>query len=195
MLVDVHVSPRELSPKALAQAARSAGLHGVVIADTHRTDRLDAYAEALREAGLAAFAGVELLLERGSLVYLPASVDKAFRSYSFAPAGGRFDWRDAMDRLKDLDGVVIAGHPYCRDLESVLADAVYFLGRLDGIETRVGKGRALWDQLADEAVDRRKVARVGSCGGDPKSIGKAMTFFQLPLQTRRWRQKPLQRPL
>ncbi|MFZ4738103.1 MAG: hypothetical protein ACOYM9_19260, partial [Bradymonadia bacterium] len=177
MLVDVHVNPRELTPKALAQAARGAGLNGVVITDTHRTDRLDAYAEALREAGLAAFAGVELLLERGSLVYLPASVDKAFRSFSFAPAAARWDWRDAMERLKDLDGVVLAGHPYCRDLESVLADAVYFLPRLDGIETRVGRGRPLWDQMADEAVDRRKVARLGSCAGELEALGKAMTFF------------------
>jgi len=176
MLVDLHLTPHDLAPAALAQAAREAGLHGAVVTDTNRTDRLPAYLDALRQAGLAAYGGVELALERGFLVFIPREVDAAFLGARWSVGAGKWDATAAVAACGALPGVTIAGHPYCRDLESVLFDSVYTLPGLAAIETRVARGRPLWDAMADDAAARRKLPRVGSCGGDPSFVGRALTF-------------------
>ncbi len=178
MLVDLHMTPKELTPNALANAAKSAGLHGAVITDTHRTDRLMAFATELRALGLKAYAGVEMTLEKGSIVFIPRDPNGPFASRNFAPAGLRWVWQDAVSVLEGLEGVVLAGHPYCRELDSAMVDVVYYLPTLHAIETRVARGRPIWDMMADEAVDRRNIARVGTCGGDPEFLGRSMTFVE-----------------
>jgi hypothetical protein len=176
MLVDLHLTPHDLAPAALASAAREAGLHGAVVTDTNRTDRLPAYLDALRQAGLAAYGGVELALERGFLVFIPREVDAAFLGARWSAGAGKWDAQAAVAACGALPGVTIAGHPYCRDLASVLFDSVYTLPGLAAIETRVARGRPLWDAMADDVAARRKLPRVGSCGGDPGFLGRALTF-------------------
>ncbi|MCK6573630.1 hypothetical protein L6V77_21335 [Myxococcota bacterium] len=176
MLVDLHLTPHDLAPAALAQAAREAGLHGAVVTDTNRTDRLPAYLDALRQAGLAAYGGVELALDRGFLVFIPREVDAAFLGARWSIGAGKWDANAAVAACAALPGVTIAGHPYCRDLGSVLFDSVYTLPGLAAIETRVARGRPLWDAMADDVAARRKLPRIGSCGGDPGFVGRALTF-------------------
>lgn len=176
MLVDLHLTPRDLTPQALASAARSAGLHGVVITDTNRTDRLPAYLDAARQAGLAAYGGVELALERGFLVFIPRAVDAAFLGARWSAGAGKWNAREAITAASALPGLIIAGHPYCRDLDSVLFDHVFTLPNLGAVETRVARGRPLWDAMADDVATRRNIPRIGSCGGDPTYVGRAMTY-------------------
>ena len=176
MLIDLHVTPHEISPTALAQAAREAGLHGVVVTDTNRTDRLPAYLDALRAAGLAAYGGVELALVRGFLVLIPSQLNASFLGTTWSPSTGRWTAQDALAAAKAVPGAIIAGHPYCRDLESVLFDTVFTLDGLNGVETRVGRGRPLWDSMADGVAERKTLSHIGSSGGDPAFIGRAMTY-------------------
>lgn len=178
MLVDLHLTPRDLAPQALAAAARSAGLHGVVITDTNRTDRLSAYVDAAHQAGLAAYAGVELALTRGFLVFIPKVVNPEFLAAGWSAGSGKWAPLEAIKACAAVPGVIIAGHPYCRDLESILFDHVFTLPNLSAIETRVARGRPLWDAMADDVATRRNLPRVGSCGGDPAFVGRAVTYVQ-----------------
>lgn len=176
MLVDLHLTPRDLTPQALASAARGAGLHGVVITDTNRTDRLAAYVDAARQAGLAAYGGVELALDRGFLVFIPRAVDAAFLGARWSAGSGKWAPKEAINACAAVPGVIIAGHPYCRDLDSILFDHVFTLPNLGAIETRVARGRPLWDSMADDVATRRDLPRIGSCGGDPAFVGRALTY-------------------
>jgi hypothetical protein len=174
VLLDLHTAPGDLDPKALAAAAADAGLDGVVLTDRNRVDRFDAYAKALKAAGLAAFAGVELLLDRGALVFIPRDPGKAFLAERWSPGTLRWDVDEALERIGKHEGVLIVAHPYQRDIEP-MGDRVYSLPNVAGVETRVGRGRPVWDDLADHAADKRLAARIGSCGGDARWLGRAVT--------------------
>ncbi len=173
MLVDPHANPGDLDPAAFAAACHAAGLDAVVVADRLSTHRLDAYLDALEEAGLAAFAGVELPLERGSVVAIPAEDGPAFRQTKW----GTTTWTPEMvaERLRDFDGALIASHPYLREGPGAMGDRIYFLKGLVGVQTRAGRGELSWDAMADRAADRKKLVRVGSSGGSMAHMGAAAT--------------------
>jgi len=160
----------------MAEAAAAAGLDGIVVTDRHRTDRLPEFVSALERAGVRGFAGVELALKSGTLVLIPRSPeDPDFADAEWRPSGEHWNWKEALSRVAAVDGAVLAGHPYCRDLGSVLGDRVYSLKGIAGVETRVGRGKNSWDRLADHAANAASAARLGSSGGDPQTLGIAAT--------------------
>lgn len=175
VLIDPHASPGDLDPAAFAAACREAGLDAVVVADRLSTHRLDSYLDALEDAGLAAFAGVELPLERGSVVVIPSEDGPAFRGMKW----GTTTWTPEMvaERLRDFDGALIASHPYLREGPGAMGDRVYFLKGLTGVQTRAGRGELSWDAMADRAADRKKLVRLGSSGGSAAHIGAAATVL------------------
>ena len=177
MLIDMHTCPGDLSPDELAEAVADAGLDGYVVTDSNRVDRLAAYLGAASKVGLRAFAGIELMLERGTLVFIPRKPDQRFYTHTWSPGTRLWALEDILDRLRGLDGALMASHPYCRDLDSVLGDLVYGIGDLAAVETRVGRGRSVWNRLADSARNVMNAAGVGSCGGSPAHLGSAATVI------------------
>ena len=177
MIIDSHVSPGDLAPADLAQAIVDAGLDGVVIADNNRVDRLADYLDAAEDAGLQAFAGVELTLDRGTLVFVPRYADDAFFMHRWSPGAKLWALPDALECARALDGALLAGHPYHRDREPILGDLVYGITDIVGIETRVGQARHIWNELADSAMRVMKAAPLGTCGGDLARLGLAGTVI------------------
>ncbi|MFN3201356.1 MAG: hypothetical protein ACE366_23345 [Bradymonadia bacterium] len=177
MLIDPHVNPGDLSPEALAQRIDDAQLEGVVITDGNRTDRTEAYIKAVEAQDLWAFAGVELALEKGSLILIPEVADADFFGAKWSPGPRLWSFDAVAERIKDFKGIVMAGHPYHRDLESALVDQVYALPRIDAIETRIGQGHHVWNGLADTAAAHLKAATAGSSGGDLDRLGHGVTVI------------------
>ncbi len=177
MLIDLHVNPGDLSPEALAKAVADAGLDAVVVTPTDRVDRLDAYLDALEDVGVAAFGGVELLLDYGALVFVPRELDNAFYQATWSPATAR-TWRldEALAAAARLPGVLLCEHPYQRGARDPLGDRVYDIRGLVGLETRIGHGTASRDHLADAAADTLGLARLGSSSGDSARLGAAVTI-------------------
>lgn len=174
MIIDVHACPGDMSPEAFARACHDAGLDAVVVADNCRTDRLDAFIDALGEADVLGFAGVRLPLERGALVAIPRVDDDAFRR---AKWDGPWSAEDAAQRLADFDGLVIISHPYDRGDGPPMGDRVYRLAKIAGaIETKIGRGEMRWDAMADSAAQSRGLSRLGTSSGDPKRLGVAATI-------------------
>jgi hypothetical protein len=177
LLVDLHVSPSGRAPEALAQAVAAAGLDGAVITEAD-LDRWDTYADAFEALDLVPYLGIELPLDHGTLVFVPRDLDDPALEDSWAPpGGGTWTLDGAAQRLAGLDGAIIASHPYCRDLPSVLGDAVFDLKSVTAVITRVGQGKVAWDRQADEAADRRGAARLGSSSGLPAALGRAATIL------------------
>lgn len=173
MLIDPHANPGDLEPAAFAAACRDAGLDAVVVADRLSTHRLDDYLDALEDAGVMGFAGVELPMDRGAIVAIPTEDDDAFRDTKW----GTLTWTAEMvaDRLADFDGLLISTHPYLREDGGAMGDRIYVLKGLGGVQTRVGRGELGWDAMADRAADRKKLTRLGSSAGSMKYIGAAAT--------------------
>ena len=181
MLIELHAVPGDRNPVELAKAALAAGLEAVVVTDTERTDRLDDYLDALEDAGVAAFAGIELRLERGRLVLIPRELDDAFYDVRWSK-GSPWTLAEAQAQAKALDAILIAAHPYNRDLPGYMGDRIYTLKGVLGLEVRVGQGRPGWDLLAEEAAERLSAVRIGSCGGDISALGRAATVVDADIE-------------
>ncbi len=179
MLIDLHGNPAELSPAAFAKAAVAAGLDAVVVTDSNRTDRLDDYLDALEDAGVAAYAGVELTLDRGTLVFIPRDLDDAFFDEVWPQS---WTLESALSYVSKFDGILIGGHPYCRDLGNIFGDRIYQVKGLAALEVRVGRGKMQWDNMADTAADRLQLVRVGG-SGDGKWVGRAATSIKGDIET------------
>lgn len=177
MLVDLHANPGALSPEAFAQAVLESGLSGVVVARTHEAGDLTPWFEALEDLELAVFAGVELRLSKGSVVFVPEDWQGPFAEVDWTPPEGDAWTAQAItDRLAEVPGAVIASHPYCQAQGEVLGDRIYAIKGLAAVQTRAGRGLLRWDNMADGFAESRGLARVGTSGGDLAWLGRAATI-------------------
>ena len=175
MLIDFHANPRELSPADFAEAVNAAGLDGVVIAASGTVDGLDGYVAALDTLGLKGFVGVECTMERGAFVFIPRKDDASFRNADWQGAHTLWTPAEIKEVVADLDGTLIATHPYCRTDEPPMGDRVYMVKGVKGIVTRTGKGQVTWDRLAEQAAAKKGAAQLGSSCGSPEDLGRAAT--------------------
>ena len=177
MLIDCHVNPAGLDPNEFSEKVTNAGLDAVVIAQTHSGTGLDPFIKAVEDNGQRAFAGVELQLERGTLVFVPKENDAGFAGADWAPPSAHWTLESVSQALEGREGVLLAAHPYFRDENRPLGDGVYRAKGLTAIATRVGRGLSSWDRLAEQAANKRHLGRMGSCGGEIDHLGGAATVL------------------
>ncbi len=176
MIIEVHANPRGLSPAAFADLVAESGLDAVVVTLAHSVEGLSDFIEAIEARELEAFAGVELTLSAGRCIFVPKDGASVMgRDWS----GDSGVWSsEALEELRtDLDGVLLASHPYYRSEDQPLGDRVYRLGGLAGVVTRLGRGRSTWDRLADQVAEKKGICRLGSSGGDLDFLGSAGTVL------------------
>jgi hypothetical protein len=183
MLIDLHANPGDLGPEEFATAVSEAGLDAVVVTRTNRADGLDAYLDALDAKEVDGFIGVELALEKGMAVFIPSTESEAFGGADWTNEGRPWTMEALKTRLSELDGATIAAHPYYRDEHAPLGDRIYQLKPVSGITTRVGRGRLVWDRLADQAAVKRNLAKLGTSGGNAEYLGAAATAFSEEIET------------
>ena len=176
MLIDPHANPGALSPTAFAQAIAAAGLSGAIIARAHRSDDMNTWFAALEDAGLVPFAGVELHLDRGRVVFVPDNWEApAFAAANWGHPDAAVDSEALLAQCAEIGGALIASHPYCRELGEVMGDRVYRLRNLVGVVVKVGTGQLSWDTLAEHAATAKRAARLGSSNGQVARLGFAAT--------------------
>ena len=123
MLLELHANPGNLSPADYATAVTKAGLKAVVVTRTNTVDNLSVYLEALSTAGIRAFAGVELALEKGVVVFIPSDGLDALKSTDWSNGGEPWTSSTLQAAAEGRDGLFIASHPYYREGESPMATA------------------------------------------------------------------------
>jgi hypothetical protein len=183
MLLDLHANPGDLSPEEFANAVRDAGLDAVVVTRTNRADGLEPYLDALEAVEVDAFMGVELALEKGMVVFIPSDESDAFVDANWTNKGRPWTQDALKERLSNLDGAAVASHPYYRDEHPALGDRIYQLSPLSGVITRLGRGRVVWDRLAEQAAVKRGLSTLGSSGGNIEHLGAAATVFSEDIET------------
>lgn len=182
MLIDFHANPGALSPDAFAAAVKASGIDAVVITCTNQAERLEEYLGAVKDAGVKAYAGVELAMDRGAVVFVPSRDTKKFRNADWAPEGENWTREAIFERLADEKGATLSEHPYFRDGVTPCADRIYWMSKLDAVVTRVGRGKLSWDTLADQAAEKMGLTRLGSAGS-AEHIGAAATVLAEGLKT------------
>ena len=177
MLIDCHVNPLNREPSDFAAQVSAAGLDAVVVTQTNTAAGLDPFIEAIADTGLKAFAGLELRLERGALIFIPRQKNSAFVDHHWSPKGAYWTLETIQEEIASLDGVILGAHPYYRGEDKPLGDGIYRAKGLTAIAVRVGRGLSSWDRLAEQAASKRNLGRLGSCGGDVDYLGAATTVL------------------
>ena len=174
MLIEIHGNPGTLSPEDFAAAVADSGLDAVVITRTNNADGLDAYANALDAEDIDAYLGVELSLDRGSVVYIPSD-PATLSGGNWSGDDGQWTVDTLNHRAAELDGALVVAHPYFKSDEPAMGDRVYRIQGLHGVVTRIGRGRSNWDRLADQVAAKRSGSRLASAGGVLEHLGCAAT--------------------
>jgi hypothetical protein len=177
MVVDLHVvapGTEEALGSLLANCAR-AGLDGVCLLGAGEAPPVAAARQRAAGTGLALFFGVEFLLDRGRLIWIPRDPEVLG-----GPWREELGPRPTVDRVTALaagrGGILLAAHPYDRSAGASFADAIYQLEGIQGIQVANASLNAPRNHLALDAVLRLKLAAVGGTGpgGTP---GRAATVL------------------
>jgi hypothetical protein len=185
MIIDPHVNPQEWDLNELIDQMVEASVDGVVITFTHQIQPAKKYVEALINEEFLAFYGIEFKTEFGTLFFLPRQVNKRFFTQDWMPQNQDEIWETSslFTLLDQYEGLLFLSHPYSRLKVPNWGDRAYTLHRIQGCETRIGRGLANRDFLADQIAELKGWSRLGSCSGDPRYLGSAVTIVSDEIQT------------
>jgi len=175
MLIDLHVVPKAGADLArLLSLARKNGLDGVCLCGTASAPPM-AEARACPDlGGLEVFFGIEFVVERGRLLWIPA--DPAVLETDAWKAHGTDTAASVGAMVRDLGGALIAVHPYDRTQGPAFTDGVYQVPELTAIEIANSTASRIACDMALEAAARRRLTAVGGSDG-PDSPGRSATVF------------------
>jgi len=190
MLIDLHVHSLHtrgcsLVPREVLRRAKDVGLDGVAFTDLNTLDGLEEIRAAGREEGLLALCGVELVTDRGH--YLCFFPDPARVPAPPQVFGAATPWpaREALAKVRELGGVVVAAHPYDKTIDRPSGDFIFAVDGLSAIEGLCSRASAPANDLAVEAADHMNLPCVGGSGahGGLDELGKAATLFRDPVRS------------
>lgn len=187
MLIDLHVHSSHTRGCAVAvrdvvRRAREVGLDGVVLTDLNTLEGLAEVREAAKAEGFLALCGVEIATDRGHFLCFfpdPARVPAPAQMF-----GSATPWpvRDVLAKVRELGGVVVAAHPYDKNIDRPSGDVIFTLDGLSAVEGLNATRKSGTNDLAMEAADHMNLPCTGASGAhDLAAIGKAATLFREPV--------------
>jgi len=188
MLVDLHVHSSKtpgcsLDPSLAIEKAEAVGLDGICFTDRNGFP-LAAELPRLREqTDLAVFVGAEIATDHGYyLVFFPDPAHAPDLRQLFGPpaVGDLWSARTVVEKVREAGGVVVAAHPYDRNLERPSGDYIFTLRGLSAVEALTGTRRSNVNELAIEAADHLSLPCVGGSAAleGYDQIGTAATLFR-----------------
>lgn len=187
MLIDLHTHTHPLSHDSLLSsddllvAAKEAGLDGVCLTE-HDFFWEHAKADELSQRhNFLVIPGIEVNTESGHILVF------GLKSFVY----GMHRMSELADLVENAGGVMIAAHPYRRQLpfelrdggdwtealERAAANPAY--SRVRAIEAHNGRGSDRENAFAREICDRLSLpAAAGSDSHEPKDVGRCATQFQ-----------------
>ena len=159
------------------------GMNGVVVAQTQTVEGLSDYLKSLEDSAITAFAGVELSLAKGQIVFIPNDGLDGLEAVDWTNGGEPWSNDTLSELIEKVPGILIASHPYFRKDESPMGDRIYRVKGLSAIVANRGEGPLSWDRLAQEAAQKHNVPALGSGGGAADNIGRAAIAVEGQVQT------------
>lgn len=183
MLIDLHVrAPVDESHpdvESLLKGGVKAGLDGLCLVGDGQAPPIDEARQCPDSDGLALFFGVELAVEDGHVLWIPAD-PAVFESDDWIEdVGSPASIQTVVAAVGNSKGILIAVHPYDRSREPLFRDAVYQLAELGAIEIANANLSQVPNNLAIEAAVKMGKSSVGGTGPmrGPASIGRCCTVF------------------
>jgi len=164
MLIDLHIHSNyqkdsPLSPKEIIARAKNTILDGIVFTDNaiyNDVDELKRYGE---EVGIVVLFGAEVHSDKGHmLVYLP---DISKFGDIIKPSDEPMSISDLVSMVNNLNGAVVAAHPYKKDVDRPLGDGLFTVEGLTAIEVESGFSDNTANILAYDAASRLGIPMTG----------------------------------
>ena len=185
MIVDLQVNVETpdgdlTDPAVLAEAARSAGLDGVVLTqDGNLAPDWSSYREAAAGVDLRVFEGVKITSNHGLLLCILPGQGEALEADFAQQADDLYDASAVIDAIEELGGVTVALRPYDRDVPHPMGDHLFSLQGLTACEVQNPGLSEIANDLALEAASNMDMPCVGTSGSKGSAgLGSAATLLR-----------------
>ncbi|MFH1808918.1 MAG: PHP-associated domain-containing protein [Pseudomonadota bacterium] len=183
MLIDIHVH-NEGNPGAMFEHAKAQGMDGLAFAGSPDFADVDAVRAAGAAAGLTALCGCSVATNRGVLLCFIPDLESARSAGNWLgvdadklPAA-----TDVITAVEALGGVVIAAHPYYKQVPAPMGDHIFSLQGLHACEVASPLTTGMQRDLAIEASETLQLTCVGgSAARTEEHVGMAATYFPEPV--------------
>ncbi len=190
MLIDLHTHTRVhswdsfLSPDALIERAKEAGLDGVCFTEHDFFWDHGAVHELARKHDFLVIPGIEINTEDGHVLCF------GLEKYVY----GMHRWPELIDHVRRARGAMIAAHPYRRQMPWDAKDRSDYVNGLErallnpcytecaGIEVINGRGKEVENQFSAELCERLSMPTAANSDSHAlHDIGKCATEFLRPV--------------
>ena len=191
MLIDLHVHTDasdgfETSLTDVIERCRERGIGAVLLAECDVVPDLDEVAKVSKDLDFPIFVGMDVDCADGRVIAVPLDpADQRFADQSWRDEDDDANVRQVIDALAEMDGVVIAAHPYLDDGGPYLGDRIYKVEGFAGVEVACGVKRHISNDLALEAASGLGLPTVGGSDTGPEGqrLGQYATAFAEDIAT------------
>ncbi|MBW2701996.1 MAG: phosphoesterase [Deltaproteobacteria bacterium] len=186
MLIDIHVHSEhddnaELKLADVVQRCKQVGLDGFCLTNVHGLAGLEEAKRLAAEVDLVALVGFEALTELGHFLVFVPEPDKlpAISEWLGLGEDGRVEFASLARAVAERKGILVAAHPYAREVSGVSGDQVAQLPGLAALEVFNGRHGGMADELAEELAVGLGLVGVGGSDARHKveEIGSVATLF------------------
>ncbi len=192
MLIDIHVHSNhtdgcELALADLVTRACERGLDGFCLTDVHTVDGGPDAKGLAAENGIVALVGFEAHTDKGHfLVFVPEPGElPEISKWLRFDGDGLIPFPSLSGAVEDLHGVLIAAHPYDRDIERSPGDGIVQLKGVAALEVNNARRPKLVNELAEEVA--AGIGMPGVAGSDARfgleDIGRVACLVHEPVES------------
>jgi predicted metal-dependent phosphoesterase TrpH len=191
VIIDLHVHTAysddfEVGLDESIDKLRQRGISGLLLTECDMVPDLDEIQSVAKENDFRIFVGVEVEAMQGRFIGIPADpTQERFQQCAWLPEDGLPELEDVITFFHELDGLVIAVHPYLDDGEAFLGDAVFETKGLDALEILCGVRGHFPNDRALEAAASLNLPAIGGSDSGPKGerLGHFATVFADEVRT------------
>lgn len=159
MLIDLHVHSMHTENvpfilKELVERAKKAGLDGLALTDVHSVAGLGEARELSKSEGFLVLVGFEAHTTRGHFLVFVPEPEKLpdIHTWLRFDEQNRCSYTSLFEAVEQLDGVLVAAHPFDRSVPESPGDAVVRLEGVAAVEVLNAGKPDLSNELAEEVA-------------------------------------------
>ncbi len=174
MLIDLHVHTAysedfTFTLEEAVDKCRRNGIDAILLAECDVVPPLDEVAALSEAKGFPIFVGMDIDADDGRVIVVPSDPrDERFTAQAWCGDDDRPTVQRVIEVMQDLDGVVLAAHPYLDDGGPYLGDRLYKINGISGVEVACGVRRRLSNDLALEAAAGMGLPTLGGSDTGPE---------------------------
>lgn len=185
LLIDLHVHTSfsddfDIELPDVVARCREQGIGAILLAECDTVPDPAEVKKVAQDLGYRIFLGVEVNADDGRVIAVPPDpADERFLDQTWFRKDGSVRVVDVINVMRELDGAVIAAHPYLDDDGPYLGDRIYRIDGLAAIEVACGVPKHMPNDLALEAAATMGLPTVGGSDSGPEGqrLGAYATAF------------------